>query len=106
MISIDDFKKIDLRVGKILEAEVIEGSEKLLLLKIDIGSEVRQILAGIQKYYSPADLLGQLVIVMVNLEPRSVMGLESQGMLLAAVGEDIISILMPQKEVLPGSVIR
>jgi methionyl-tRNA synthetase len=83
-ITIDDFAKIDLRVGQILSAERIQGADKLLTLQVDLGNETRQVLAGIAKYYAPESLLGKKIIIVSNLQPRKMRGLESQGMLLAA----------------------
>jgi methionyl-tRNA synthetase len=83
-ITIDDFAKIDLRVGQILSAERIQGADKLLKLQVDLGNETRQVLAGIAKYYAPESLLGKKIIIVSNLQPRKMRGLESQGMLLAA----------------------
>jgi methionine--tRNA ligase beta chain len=105
-IKFEDFQKIDLRVGKILEVEKVEGSEKLLKLIVDLGNEKRQLVAGIAKYYKPEDLIGKEIVVVANLEPKKIMGIESQGMLLAADvnGEPVI--LIPEKEVPPGTKIR
>lgn len=105
-ITIDDFSKIELKVGTILEAEDVEGAEKLLKLKVDLGEEnPRQILAGIKKWYTPEDLIGKQVVVVANLEPRMMMGLESQGMMLAADSEDGPVFLTAPKQVSPGSTI-
>ena len=83
-VSIDEFMKIDLRTGKIIEAEKIKKSKKLLKLKVDIGSEVRQVVAGIAECYEPEQLVGRTVILAANLKPAKLMGVESQGMVLAA----------------------
>jgi len=83
-VSIDEFMKIDLRTGKIIEAEKIKKSKKLLQLKVDIGSEVRQVVAGIAECYEPEQLIGRTVILAANLKPAKLMGVESQGMVLAA----------------------
>jgi methionine--tRNA ligase beta chain len=106
MISFEEFKKIELKVGKVLNAEKIEGSEKLLKLIVDLGDERRQVVAGIAKYYKLEDLIGKETVVVANLEPKKLMGSESQGMLLAADvnGEPVI--LIPEKEVPPGTKIR
>lgn len=106
MISFEEFKKIDLRIARIIKAEKIEGSENLIKLEIDLGEEKRQILAGIQKYYQPEELVNREIVVVANLEPKKMMGMESQGMLLAADidGEPIL--LMPDKEVPPGTIIH
>ncbi|AAY80919.1 methionine--tRNA ligase subunit beta [Sulfolobus acidocaldarius] len=82
-ITIDDFAKMDLRVGIVKEAERIEGT-KLLKLIVDLGTETRQIISGIAEYYTPQELLGKKVVVIVNLKPRKIRGFESQGMILAA----------------------
>jgi len=103
-INIGDFNKLDLRVAKILTAEKIENSDKLLKLQIDLGYEQRQILAGIAQFYEPQKLIGQEIIVLANLQPRVIYGLESRGMLLAAIDTDAtIAILKPDKELTPGS---
>lgn len=103
MINFDDFSKVEMRVGKILTAELIEGSEKLLKLEVDFGEEKRQVLSGIAKYYSPEDLIGKQTIFVTNLEPRQMMGLESQGMLLASGTEDKIILFEPSEEISNGS---
>ena len=90
-INIEDFMKVDLRTGKILEAEKVKKSKKLIQLKVDIGAERRQILAGIAESYEPEDLIGRTVIIVANLKPAKLMGIESQGMVLAASnGERIL----------------
>ena len=83
-ISIEDFAKVEMRVGQILEAEKIEGSRKLVKLKVDIGDEVRQLVAGIAEAYTPESLLNRKIVVVVNLKPARLMGVESNGMLVAA----------------------
>jgi len=105
-INFEEFQKIDLRVGKIIEAEKIEGTDKLLKLKVDLGGEKRQLVAGIAKFYQPEDLIGKEIIVVANLEPKILRGIESQGMLLAADVEGKPVLLKPDKEVPPGTKIR
>lgn len=83
-ISIDDLVKVEIRVGEIKSAEPVEKSEKLLILKVDFGNEERQIVSGIAKYYTPENLIGKKVPFITNLEPRKLMGHESNGMILAA----------------------
>ncbi len=108
MIPFADFQKIDLRVGKIITAERVDGSEKLLKLKVNLGDELeeRQIIAGIGKVYEPESLVGKNIVVVANLEPRNLMGLESQGMLLASDGGEGPVILTTAGVVPPGSKIR
>ncbi len=103
IINFDDFSKLNIRVGKIIAAEDVEGSNKLIKMKVDIGDEERQIVAGISKYYSLDELTNKTVIVLINLEPRKIFGIESQGMLLASIDEDKVSLLQTDKEMIPGS---
>ncbi|KKS19328.1 MAG: Methionine-tRNA ligase [Parcubacteria group bacterium GW2011_GWC1_41_7] len=98
-ISIEDFAKIDLRVATVYQAEAIEGSEKLIRLHITLGDEKRIILAGLKQYYAPEQLLSKQIIIVANLQPRQMMGEESQGMLLAARGTNGSVILIPEKQV-------
>lgn len=104
-IDIDYFRKVDLRVGEIEEAERVPGSDKLLRIKVDIGGEKREVVAGIAGQYKPEELIGRQIIIVVNLQPRKIRGIWSQGMLLAAsVGEEGIPVLIqPEKKVPPGS---
>jgi methionyl-tRNA synthetase len=83
-ITIDDFAKIDLRVGTVVEAERVKGADKLLRLIVDLGFEKRQILAGIATAYNPESLVGRKVVIVANLQPRKLRGLESNGMIVAA----------------------
>ncbi len=107
MISFKDFTKVELRVGIVIEAEDVEGSEKLIKLKVDLGEEEpRQILAGVKQWYKPKDFMGKQVIVVVNLETKVMMGLESQGMMLAADSKDGPVFLKPAKKVTAGTKIR
>lgn len=104
-MTLDEFKKCDLRIGKITAAERIEGSEKLLKLSVDVGDS-RQVVSGIGKAYTPEELIGKQIVIIANLDPRMMMGLESQGMLLAAEGADgrpVILTLDPRDEVAPGT---
>ena len=107
MINFDDFAKVELKVGTVMDAEEVEGSEKLIKLKVDLGEEEpRQILAGVKQYYKAEDLVGKQVVIVANLEPRMMMGLESQGMMLVADAEDGMVFLTVPKEVTPGTNIR
>jgi len=87
-ISFDDWQKLDLRTAEILEVEDIKGADKLYKLKIDLGTETRILVAGLKPYYTKDELEGKKVIVFVNLEPRTIKGIKSQGMVLAAVNDD------------------
>ena len=104
-MTIDEFQQSDLRVGKIVSAERVEGSEKLLKLQVDIAEPTpRQILSGIAKAYAPEDIIGKSVVIIANLDPRMMMGMESQGMLLAAHGDDGSPVLfLPASDVPPGA---
>ena len=106
IISIDDFIKLDLRVGLVEQCERKEGSEKLLRLTVDFGEEgKRNILSGIAQWYTPEDLVGKQFIFVFNLQPRKMMGEESQGMILAAEGEKPLP-LKPSEDTKPGATIR
>lgn len=106
-IKYEDFSKIDLRVAKILKAERVEGSEKLVKLQIDVGElGERQLVAGIGTVYTPEILVGKQIIIVANLEPRKLMGHESQGMLLAASDDLGPVLLAPESEVPPGTGIK
>lgn len=106
-ISYEDFDKIDLRVGKVLEAEKVPKADKLLKLTVDLGFEKRTILSGIAEYYKPEELVGKLVTVVANLAPRKIRGIESQGMLLMA-GNDFGKLYSvgSEKDIEPGSVVK
>jgi methionyl-tRNA synthetase len=103
MISIDEFRNIDLRVATIRSAEAHPNADKLMVLQIDLGTEQRQILAGIRNHYTPEELTGKQIVVIVNLETAKLRGMESQGMLLAASDEGRVVILSPDKTVQPGA---
>lgn len=103
-ITIDDFKKVELKVGKVLECGEHPNANKLLVLKVDLGNgDVRPIVSGIKPWYQPADLLGKSVIIVANLSPATLRGVESRGMLLAASSGDQVIVLTPSKDAVPGS---
>jgi methionine--tRNA ligase beta chain len=106
MITIDDFIKVEIKMGKVLSAEKVEGSEKLLKLSIDIGEGApRQILSGVAKAVTPEEIVGKMVPVIANLTPRMMMGIESQGMMLCADdGKPVL--LHPAHDVFPGSIVK
>lgn len=127
MITFDEFKKAELRVATIEVAERVEGSEKLIKLQLDLGvvfpapaaqalvegeeqapmpetmREKRQIVAGIGKRYAPEELVGRQIVIVANLAPRALMGIESHGMLLAASDEDGLALVAPDRDVAPGA---
>jgi methionyl-tRNA synthetase len=102
-VTYDDFKKLKLRVAEVLEAEKVEGADKLLKLQIQIGKEKRQIIAGIAKHYSAEDLIGKKIIVIVNLEPAKIRGVESNGMLLAASKGKELVLVSVDKDIESGA---
>ncbi len=107
-ISFEDFEKLDLVVGQIIEIEEIAGADKLYKLSIDIGEEIRTVCAGIKKYYSKDDLKGKKIILLANLAPRKLKGITSEGMILAAVNkeESEIVLLAPETDIEIGAKIR
>lgn len=105
-VTFDDFAKLEIKVGKVLSAEKVEGADKLLKLQVDFTSEQRQIVSGIAEFYSPDDLVGKEFPFIVNLEPRIIRGVESQGMMLTVDTGSNIVLLNPDKEVPEGSIIR
>ncbi len=106
-IGIEDFAKVQLRVARVLEAEPIEGSDKLLKLQVVIGEEHRQIVAGIKANYEALDLIGRQVVIVYNLKPAKLRGVESQGMLLAATDETGGAILLqPDRETPEGAKVK
>ena len=99
-----DFQKLDLRIGKIIEAIQVPTSKKLIKLIVDFGSERRQAVAGLLKYYSPEQLVGKKCVFLLNLQRRFLAGIESQCMILAAEDvEDHVTVLMPEKDIAEGS---
>lgn len=106
-ISIDDFKKVEIRIGEILSAEKIEGSDKLLKLKVDFGTEERQVLSGISAYFpDPQELVGKKCPFVTNLAPRMMMGLESQAMILATGGDGATPFALFETTGTPGALVR
>jgi len=106
IITIDEFFKVELKVGTVIKAEEVKKSKKLLRLEVDLGEETRQIVAGIKEYYKPEDLEGTQVCVVSNLKPAKLMGLVSEGMLLAAKDEDGLSLIRPEKPKKVGTQIK
>lgn len=106
-IGIDDFAKVEMKIGVVLESKSVEGADKLLVSQIKIGDEVRQIVSGIAKYYKPEELIGKKVVVVTNLKPVKLRGVLSQGMILAAQDGDKLSVLSPDRldDIADGSAI-
>lgn len=104
MINYEDFKNVEMRIGRIVEAEKVEKSDKLLKLLVDFGDEKRTIVSGIAEVYTPEDLIEKQVPFVTNLEPRTIFGIESNGMILASHDKDDKPVLLfPDKEVPDGS---
>ena len=107
MINMEDFKKLEIRIGKVKSAEKVEGADRLLKFIFDIGEEERQVVSGIaESYPDPEVLIGKEVPIVVNLEPRIIKGIESQGMVLAAIADDLPVLLHPDREVPVGSLVK
>lgn len=102
-VSFSDFKKLDLRIGKVENVEDVEGMDRLYKLTVNLGRERKTLLAGLKETHQPYELLGKSVVVVTNLEPREIRGIRSQGMLLAAVSGDKPVLLIPEEEVKSGS---
>lgn len=102
-LEFEEFTKIDIRIGKVVKAEKVPSSKKLMHMEIDIGGNIRNCVAGIAEHYPPESLLGKKIAVVTNLKPRKMFGYESQVMILAAVDQDIVSMLEPDKDVAVGS---
>lgn len=105
-ISLEDFKKVELRTAKVIEAGPHPNADKLLLLKVDVGGEVKQIVAGIRAHYTPESLVGRTIVVVNNLQPAMLRGEESNGMLLAASHGDKVVLLRPDDDLPGGCPIR
>jgi methionyl-tRNA synthetase len=108
LVKFDDFAKLDLRVARVVECFEHPNADKLLVLKVDLGTEQRQICAGLRNHYKPEQLIGKLIVVVANLEPRSMRGEASQGMLLAAsegAMKERVIFIGPSEDVAPGSAV-
>jgi methionyl-tRNA synthetase len=106
-MNIEEFQKIDLRIGKIIVAEKIKNSDKLLRLEVDFGDEWRQIVSGIAEYYTPEELIGKKAVFVLNLDSKIIKGIESQGMILAGEDENgNLALLVPDKEIKEGAKIK
>ena len=106
MASLEEFQKIDLRIGKVLEAALHPNADRLLVLQVDLGTERRQVVAGIKASYQPEGLIGRMVAVVANLDAATIRGVESQGMVLATQDEQGITLLTTERPVTTGSRIK
>ena len=106
MITFEDFKKLEIRIGKVLSAEKVEGSDKLIKLEIDIGKEKRQIVVGMAEFFEPDYFLNKEIPILINLEPKKFKGIKSQGMILAVDVDGRPILLIPEEKVPIGSIIR
>ena len=105
-ITIEQFRGLELRVGTVKRAEPHPNADRLLVLHVDLGTEERQVVAGIRAHYDPAALVGRQVVVVANLEPAKIRGVESQGMVLAAADGERVVLLRPDDAVTAGAVVR
>jgi methionyl-tRNA synthetase len=105
-ITINDFKKIEIKIGRITKAENHPNADNLLVFAVDVGNEQKQIVAGIKKFYTPEQVFGKLIVVITNLEPVVLRGVESQGMLLSASDSNTLAILTVDHPVNPGSIVK
>lgn len=104
-VTYEEFAKLDIRIAKVTAAEAIEGADKLLKLTLDVGELGERVVAsGIKEWYSPTELVGKTVVYLANLQPRQLRGVESQGMIIAAGGDEAV-LLMPERLVTPGTVV-
>jgi methionine--tRNA ligase beta chain len=106
MITYDEFMRLDIRIGTVTTADKVAGADKLIRLEIDLGAEQRQVVAGMATAYRPEEFVGKQVPILVNLEPRRLKGIESQGMILAVDVSGQPVLLLPDKEVPAGSMVR
>jgi methionyl-tRNA synthetase len=107
MLTIEEFSRVDLRVATVLSAEPHPNADRLLVLRIDLGDEQRQLVAGIREHYAPDELIGKRIVVVANLQPATLRGVESQGMLLAASDDEgALSLITPEKSVCVGARVK
>jgi len=106
MINIDDFRKLELKIGEIKEVTEHPNADKLYVVIVDLGDKTKQLVAGIRGFYAKEDLIGKQVVVVDNLEPAMLRGVESQGMLLAASDETGITIVSPERKMKLGSIVK
>lgn len=102
-ISFKDWQKLDLRVGKIVSVEEHPQADKLYILEVDLGKEKRKLVAALKGYYNKEQIQGKLCVVFTNLEPATIRGMKSEGMILAAVGKDTVALIAPEKDIELGA---
>ncbi len=103
MITLDEFKKIEIKTAKIVEVREHPQTDKLYILKVDTGDGIKQLVAGIRKFYLPEELLNKNIVIVDNLQPAVIRGVESRGMLLATADADNLSLVIPERNIAPGS---
>ena|SRR3989338_3429033 len=106
MITIEDFRKIELRVAEIISASIHPQADKLLVLRIRIGEEERTVVAGIRAHYTEAELVGKKVVAVTNLEPAVLRGVTSEGMILAASNDQTLTLVVPEQEISGGAKVK
>lgn len=106
MATIDDFRKLELRIARIKEVNDHPAADKLLVLTLDLGDRQKQVVAGIKSFYTKEELLGRQVVLIDNLDPVILRGVESQGMILAGSDESMLAVISPDKNLKPGSIVK
>ncbi|MFH1191095.1 MAG: methionine--tRNA ligase subunit beta [Candidatus Omnitrophota bacterium] len=106
MATIDDFRKLEFRIAQIKEVSDHPNAERLVILTLDLGDRQKQVVAGIKNFYSAAELVGKLVVLVDNLDPVILRGIESQGMILAGSDENILAVISPDKQLKLGSIVK
>jgi len=106
MVSYDDFKKLDFKSGKIVDVKDHPSADRLYVVKVDLGSEKIEVVAGIKNHYNPDELIGKNVMVLANLEPATIRGVESNGMIMAASDDSTMAVLTLDRDMAPGSTIK
>lgn len=106
MVTMDEFKKLELRVAEIMEVKEHPNADRLYVLTVRVGDEIKTIVAGVRKYYTAEELKGKKIIVVNNLEPAVIRGVESQGMMLAASADETLTVVIPERAMSSGAVVR
>jgi methionine--tRNA ligase beta chain len=106
MVTIDDFRKLEFRIAEIKEAIDHPNADKLLILKLDLGDRQKQVVAGIKNFYTKEELIGRQVVLIDNLDPIILRGVESQGMILAGSDENLLAVISPDKKLKLGSIVK